>query len=59
MSQYRVDYKAFEYPEISRGLTVGEFLEAIEWAEKYGLTNLDQRSLAIRDFYSRGDESKD
>ena len=51
MSQYRVEYKAFEYPEISRGITVQEFLEALEWAEEYGLTNLDPKSLVVRDLY--------
>jgi putative pyruvate formate lyase activating enzyme len=52
MAQYRVDYRAFEYPEIARGITVGEFLEAVNWAEEYGLTNLDPQSIAIRNFYS-------
>ncbi len=51
MAQYRVEYKAFEYPEIARGITVQEFLEAMDWAEKYGLTNLDPQSIAIRNFY--------
>jgi len=51
MTQYRVEYKAYEYPEINRGITVKEFLEAMDWAKKYGLTNLDPHSLAIRDFY--------
>jgi putative pyruvate formate lyase activating enzyme len=53
MAQYRVEYKAFEYPDISRGITVQEFLEAMDWAEKYGLTNLDPQSVANRDFYRR------
>jgi len=52
MAQYHVDYKAFDYPKIARGITVQEFLEAMEWAEKYGLTNLDSRSVALRKFYS-------
>jgi uncharacterized Fe-S radical SAM superfamily protein PflX len=51
MAQYRVEYKAFNYPEISRGITVQEFLEAMDWAEKYGLTNLDPQSIANRNFY--------
>jgi putative pyruvate formate lyase activating enzyme len=51
MAQYRVDYKAFDYPEISRGITAQEFLEAIDWAEKYGLTNLDAQSVANRNLY--------
>jgi putative pyruvate formate lyase activating enzyme len=53
MAQYRVEYKAFDYPEISRGITVQEYLEAMEWAEKYGLTNLDPQSIANRNFYRR------
>ncbi len=51
MPQYRVEYKAYEYPEISRGITVQEFLEAMDWAEEYGLSNLDPKSAAVRDFY--------
>ena len=53
MSQYHVDYKAFAYPEIARGITVQEFLEAMEWAEIYGLTDIDPRSLRVREFYTR------
>ena len=53
MPQYHVEYKAFEYPEIGRGITVQEFLEAMDWAEEYGLTNLDPKSLAVRKFYSQ------
>jgi putative pyruvate formate lyase activating enzyme len=53
MAQYRVEYKAFDYPEISRGITVQEFLEAMEWAEKYGLNNLDPQSVSVRNFYRR------
>ena len=52
MAQYRVEYKAFNYPKIARGITVQEFLEAMDWAEKYGLTNLDPKSVAVRNFYS-------
>jgi putative pyruvate formate lyase activating enzyme len=51
MAQYRVEYKAYDYPEISRGITVQEFLEAMDWAEKCGLTNLDPQSVALRNFY--------
>jgi putative pyruvate formate lyase activating enzyme len=55
MSQYHVDYKAFEYPEIARGITTQEFLEAMNWAEKSGLTSLDPRSVRDREVYdSRG-----
>jgi len=51
MPQYRVEYKAYEHPEIARGITVQEFLEAMDWAKKYGLTNLDPHCVATRDFY--------
>jgi putative pyruvate formate lyase activating enzyme len=51
MAQYRVEYKAYEYPEIARGITAKEFLEAMDWAEKYGLHNLDPQSVALRNFY--------
>jgi putative pyruvate formate lyase activating enzyme len=53
MAQYRVDYKAFDYPEIARGITPQEFLEAMAWAQEYGLTNLDPQSVAVKNFYSR------
>jgi putative pyruvate formate lyase activating enzyme len=53
MAQYRVEYRAFEFEAIARGITSEEFLEAIQWAEAAGLTNLDQRSLANRDFHLR------
>jgi putative pyruvate formate lyase activating enzyme len=55
MSQYHVDYRAFEYPEIARGITVQEFLEAMGWAEEYGLTLLDPRSLRMREFYIKSE----
>ena len=51
MSQYHVDYRAFEYPEIARGITVQEFLEAMDWAAESRLTLLDPRSLSLREFY--------
>jgi putative pyruvate formate lyase activating enzyme len=51
MAQYRVEYKAYEHLEISRGITVEEFMEAMEWAKKVGLTHLDPNSVATRDFY--------
>lgn len=51
MAQYRVEYKAYEHPEIARGITVQEFLEAMDWAKAYGLTNLDPHSMALWKFY--------
>jgi putative pyruvate formate lyase activating enzyme len=53
MAQYRVEYKAYEYPEIARGITVQEFMEAMDWARKYGLTNLDPQSKALWNFYNQ------
>ena len=53
MPQYRVEYKAYEFPKIGRGITVEEFLEAMEWAEEAGLTNLDPHSVRFRDFYKQ------
>ena len=53
MPQYHVDYKAYDYPEIARGITVQKFLEAMDWAEKYGLTGLDPRSVRVREFYTK------
>ena len=51
MSQYHVDYRAYEYPEIARGITVREFLEAVGWAHEYGLTNLDFKTMANWNIY--------
>jgi putative pyruvate formate lyase activating enzyme len=51
MAQYHVDYKAYEYPEIARGITVEEFLEAMDWADRYGLKNLDPHSVSVRNRY--------
>ena len=53
MAQYRVEYKAFEHPEIARGITAQEFMEAMDWAQKYGLTNLDPQSKALWNFYQQ------
>jgi len=46
MSQYRVEFMAFEYELIARAITSEEFIEAMEWALEAGLTNLDKRSLS-------------
>ena len=53
MHQYHVDYKAYDYPRIRRSITVEEYLEAMQWAEQYGLTNLDPKSVAVRDFFTK------
>ncbi len=51
LSQYRVEFMAFEYEDIARAITTEEYVEAMEWATEAGLTNLDQRSLAALDRY--------
>ena len=43
MAQYRPEYKAYNYPEISRRITVKEYNDAVMWARQAGLTNLDTR----------------
>jgi len=58
MHQYHVDYKAFEYPEIWRAITVEEYLEAMQWAQEYGLKNLDPKSLVIRDFFVQHEKKR-
>jgi len=37
MDQYRPEYRAREYPEISRRITQEEYLEAVQWAKHYHL----------------------
>lgn len=44
MSQYRPEYKASEYPKISRRITRKEYAAAIRWANEAGLTNVDIQS---------------
>ena len=51
MSQYRVEFRAFEFEQIARAITTAEFVESIEWAKEAGLTNLDERSLAMFDIH--------
>ena len=53
MAQYHVAYRASEFEEIGRGITAREYLEAMDWAEEAGLTNLDRRALAVRNVYRR------
>lgn len=42
MDQYRPCYRAEEYPPLDRRLTTEEYRAALDLAEKYGLTRLDQ-----------------
>jgi putative pyruvate formate lyase activating enzyme len=53
MHQYNPDYKALDYPEIWRRINVKEYLEAMRWADEYGLTNLDPQSVMVRKFYAK------
>jgi len=46
MSQYRVEFMAFNFPQIARAITSEEFVEAVQWAKEAGLTNLDERTLS-------------
>ncbi len=47
MSQYTPVFKAAEYPEIARRITRGEYIEALLFAKKAGLTNLDIQGYPI------------
>jgi putative pyruvate formate lyase activating enzyme len=58
MHQYHVDYKAFDYPEIWRAITVEEYLEAMHWAQEAGLKNLDPKSLVVRDYFKQHKKGK-
>lgn len=42
MRQYRPEYKAFEYPELSRRITAKEYNEALQLAKEYGLNRLEK-----------------
>lgn len=53
MAQYRVEYEAFNHPEIARAITPAEFLEAMDWAKDAGLTNLDARAESQWQIYRR------
>ena len=41
MAQYTPLYKAYDYPEISRRITVEEYQKVVNKAQEMGLTNLD------------------
>lgn len=40
LQQYRPTWKAFDFPEIARGLTVGEYVDVVKYAKEIGLRNL-------------------
>jgi putative pyruvate formate lyase activating enzyme len=42
MRQYRPEYKAMEYPELSRRITRKEYSDALNWAKQLGLHRLDK-----------------
>ena len=42
MRQYRPEYKANEYPELSRRISGKEYSDALGWANQYGLHRLDK-----------------
>jgi len=42
MAQYRPEYRAAECPELDRRITAGEYRQAVEAADRYGLTRLDR-----------------
>ena len=44
MPQYRPLYKAFDYPEIARGITAEEYKDAARLAAEAGLTNVRLQS---------------
>jgi putative pyruvate formate lyase activating enzyme len=41
MAQYTPQFKAYDYPEISRRVTNEEYIKVVERAQEVGLTNLD------------------
>lgn len=41
MAQYTPDFKAYDYPEISRRITSEEYSKVVKRAQEMGLTNLD------------------
>jgi putative pyruvate formate lyase activating enzyme len=43
MSQYRPAFRAMEFPAIARRLERREYDQAVEWARKAGLTNVDMQ----------------
>ena len=41
MAQYSPQFKAYDYPEISRRITNEEYIKVVKRAQEVGLTNLD------------------
>jgi putative pyruvate formate lyase activating enzyme len=49
MDQYHPCYEAFHYPPLDRGITAGEFEEAVAMAKEAGLTRIDGVTVGLRD----------
>jgi len=47
MSQYQPIYKAFDYPEIARRISVEEYQQARQWARAAGLTRVEIQGLPV------------
>jgi len=41
MAQYTPQFKAYDYPELSRRITSEEYIKVVNKAQEVGLTNLD------------------
>ncbi|NLW82417.1 MAG: radical SAM protein [Desulfovibrionales bacterium] len=50
MAQYRPEYKAHQYPDIARKITMAEYASVVEKARKLGLTNLDVHTASLMQF---------
>jgi putative pyruvate formate lyase activating enzyme len=51
MAQYHPQFRAREYPELSRRITADEYREAVEYARRVGLRNLYIQELESSDVY--------
>ena len=58
MAQYHVAWQAADYEAIGRAITAEEFLEAMDWAQQAGLTNLDPRCRANQRLFLRYGEDR-
>ncbi|MEM3030635.1 MAG: radical SAM protein [Candidatus Micrarchaeia archaeon] len=47
MSQYHPEYKAFDFPDISRRLRPEEYAEAVDYAKKIGLWNIELQPMGF------------
>ncbi len=51
MAQYRPEYKAKDYKEISRRPKLREFFEVVEYAREIGLKRIDERSIESAKYF--------